>query len=529
MKFINHKTKTFLSVVLLTGTLFSCSEDTMDSINADHDNPHNVDAKFILTDAITATAYSNIGGDFNHYFSSYVENEVGIFNQLFNAETRKADIYSSTTFSNVWNNLYSTLKNARIVVSKCSDEGTQPGNYATKGMGEILAAINAGLITDAFGDAPFSQAALAELNNGKPQFMNPELDKQEDIYKDIIKYLDDAIVDLPKGDNHGSGSPTVNDLLYKGDTSKWLKLAYGLKARYTMHLLNVTSDKQAALKEIVDYCNKSFTNTDEEAAFNVYDGNTNVNPGYDFFTSREYLAASESLSQKLIERNDPRMHRAFVTALGADEDISGDCRQITGQEDKLFFMAPNGAPEQRQEHYNTSIFGMASTASTFLMSYHEVLFLKVEALVRLERKDEAKETLKKAVIAGLLNMEKSIKAALNDPLVSVVSNGTDPITSEMAGEYFDTTIAPLFDQNPLKETMLQKYFAFWGANGESTECYNDVRRLRSEGNDFYSFNNIGKFPLRCPYGNDDVTSNPNVKAAYGNGQYVLTDNVWWAK
>lgn len=193
-------------------------------------------------------------------------------------------------------------------------------------------------------------------------------------------------------------------------------------------------------------------------------------------------------------------------------------------------MAPNGSPEQRQEYYNTSIFGMASTASTFLMSYHEVLFLKAEALVRLEHINEAKDILKKGVVAGLLNMEKSVKAALSDALVSVVSNETDAITAETAGEYFDTTIAPLFDKNPLKETMIQKYFAFWGgANGESTECYNDVRRLKSEGNDFYNLKNTNKFPLRCPYGSDDVTSNPNVKAAYGNGQYVLTENVWWAK
>lgn len=30
------------------------------------------------------------------------------------------------------------------------------------------------------------------------------------------------------------------------------------------------------------------------------------------------------------------MHRAFVTALGAEEDLKGDCRQITGKEDELF-------------------------------------------------------------------------------------------------------------------------------------------------------------------------------------------------
>ncbi|MBQ1811730.1 MAG: hypothetical protein II009_03815, partial [Erysipelotrichaceae bacterium] len=38
-------------------------------------------------------------------------------------------------------------------------------------------------------------------------------------------------------------------------------------------------------------------------------------------------------------------------------------------------------------------------------------------------------------------------------------------------------VAPLFDADPLKEVMIQKYIAFWGSNGESTECYNDVRNI----------------------------------------------------
>ena len=31
-----------------------------------------------------------------------------------------------------------------------------------------------------------------------------------------------------------------------------------------------------------------------------------------------------------------------------------------------------------------------------------------------------------------------------------------------------------------------------------------------------------------PYGNSDVVSNPEVKAAYGDGQYVYSEPVWWA-
>ena len=40
--------------------------------------------------------------------------------------------------------------------------------------------------------------------------------------------------------------------------------------------------------------------------------------------------------------------------------------------------------------------------------------------------------------------------------------------------------------------------------------------------------NPSKFPLRFTYGSDDVTTNENVRNAYGDGSYVYTENVWWA-
>lgn len=70
--------------------------------------------------------------------------------------------------------------------------------------------------------------------------------------------------------------------------------------------------------------------------------------------------------------------------------------------------------------------------------------------------------------------------------------------------------------------------AFFGASGESTEMYNDIRRWKANGENLVELKNPGKFPLRLPYGNDDTTTNPNVQAAYGDGQYVYTENVWWA-
>ena len=76
--------------------------------------------------------------------------------------------------------------------------------------------------------------------------------------------------------------------------------------------------------------------------------------------------------------------------------------------------------------------------------------------------------------------------------------------------------------------MIQKYLALWGASGEATETFNDIRRMKGLGENFVTLANTKKFPLRMPYGNSDVVSNPEVKAAYGDGQYVYSEPVWWA-
>ncbi|WDF69273.1 hypothetical protein PQ465_02555 [Sphingobacterium oryzagri] len=86
----------------------------------------------------------------------------------------------------------------------------------------------------------------------------------------------------------------------------------------------------------------------------------------------------------------------------------------------------------------------------------------------------------------------------------------------------------MFADSPLKEIEIQKYLAFSGASGESTEMYNDIRRWKALGASNVVLENSKRFPLRLPYGNSETTTNPNVQQAYGNGQYVYTENVWWA-
>ena len=267
----------------------------MDRINKDHDHTTSVASRFILADVITSTAFSNASGDINTYASSYIEYEVGVDNQLYYAEVRENEPSSSSTFNNSWNGIYSSLKNARIIIDQCGEGGRDHGNDVTRGMAEVMAAYNCALIADFFGDAPCSQAALVD-EKGSPVYMTPKMDTQQEIYTQIISYLDDAIANLQKED---LADVTEQDFLYAGDADKWLKFAYGLKARYTMRLINRSSNKSADYEKVLDYVSKSFTSADDQAAFDIYDSN-NINPFYGFYNSRAGFGASTSLGTKLL-------------------------------------------------------------------------------------------------------------------------------------------------------------------------------------------------------------------------------------
>ena len=505
---LQNISKKLLTGVVFTAALVSCSEDKMDEINKDHNHTTAVPAKMILTDVMTSTAFSVVSGDFNLYGGMYVEHETGSHNQFYYAETRSS-CTSASTFNNSWGGTYSTLKDALISVKVAEEEQ----NFITKGIAELFVAYNLAILTDMYGDTPWKEACDYTVS------MTPAIDKQEEIYKDIMAYVDAAIEDLQKSD---LTSLSNQDLIYKGDASAWLKTAYGLKARYTMRLINRSTDKQADLNKVLDYVSKSFTSADDEAAYAVYDAN-NINPFFGYFDSRAGFANSQSLTDKLIERKDPRLERVMLSPTTADKKRV----QVTGSADKNLVPAPNGTPEQNMQKYGVSAFVYSNTAPTMLMSYHELKFLQAEALCRLNRTSDAEKALKEAVAAGIANAERSVSSAITYMGSKMVVN-SEKMTEETANTYFDNQVKPLFAVNPLKETMIQKYLALWGASGEATETFNDIRRMKGLGENFVTLANTKKFPLRMPYGNSDVVSNPEVKAAYGDGQYVYSEPVWWA-
>jgi hypothetical protein len=448
----------------------------MQEINRDKNHPSDVASRLILTDVINSTAFSITGADYAFYASAYIEYNVGIYNQLYNAEIRVAEPTSATTYNNSWNNVYSNLLNLKTVIGKCSPEGDEEDNTTVLGIAQILSAYNLAIQTDLMGDIPWTEALQPGI------IWTPTLDKQESIYEVVNKFLTDGIANLEKP----TAVPVIGaqDPIYGGKADSWKKFAYGLKARYAMRLSKVKPDYDA----VIDAASKSFTNKSEEAIFKC---GTIKNPFYLFFTDRNYFGASQSLHDKLTERDDPRDAKYF---------------KANPNQDELIF-APNGSPEQVQGQYGISALATAS-APIYLMSYHELEFLKAEAYARKNSLDDAKTHLKNAVTISFTNVG---------------------LTTAEAEAYYTATVEPTLT-NPtgaLREIMMQKYLGLFEV--EAIESYNDIRRLRAMGeSDAVPLASDKRFPLRFTYGAEDVTTNFHVRDAYGDGTYVYSENVWWA-
>ena len=470
-----------ISTLILTLSFWSCSESIMDEINKNVNDPTDMVTRLIITDAMTATAFSVAGNDFNFYASVYMEHNAGTWNQFYNADIRSAEPTSSTTYNNSWVAVYANLYSLDKIITKCSEGGSEEGNYHTLGIAQILSAYNLAVVTDMMGDVPWSEA----LKPG--EIFTPALDRQEDIYSEIFKFLDDAIANLEKETVFPSLGP--QDLIYRGDTDLWIKFAYGLKARYTMRL----SFRIPAYADVIAFADQSFTSGAEQAQFN-YNGATSLSPFYVMFQDRDYYGASQSLHDKLTARNDPR------------DDIFFTPYPNTGSE---IIFAPNGTANQVQGYYSISAISTV-TAPTYLLSYHEIEFLKAEAYARLNNLPAAGEALENAITAAFRKVNIGL-------------------TADDASTYFDDEVAGRFNADPLSEIMNQKYIAFF--EEEAVEAYNDYRRLKAMGNNVITLanpNNAGRFPLRYSYGSEDVTTNTNVRTAYGDGTYVYSENVWWA-
>lgn len=491
------KMKYLFGLALATMLFSSCSEDMLDRINKDETSKtaDKVAAKFQLTDAEVSTAFSTVNGAYAWYVSSYTEQLFGTGNnQMMKAELRNpSETASAATFNNEWNSTYSNLHNIYQMIEKCSEGGINASQSDILGEALILNAINWGVLTDLHGDIPFSECFKG--------ISAPKVDTQESIYTAILAMLDQAQTALAAGGNNAG----EQDLIYGGDTKKWSAFGHAVKARYLLHTYG---RNKSVLSEVVKEAQAAIDGGFTGCYLKVFNGVTADNAWSAYQWSRYYIGSNKTVDDLMLEREDPREPIYNMDMSG--ENIIGE----PGNSDQATLVQALNEPAWLEN----------GAANLVIMSESELYFILAEAQAMLGQ--DAKDAFQKAV-------KSNVKEYF------AIGGGVIEESIDDAGiqEYIDN-ITPLFEADPVKEIRIQKYLA--QTRGEVIETYNDMRRIiytdgkypveMKNPNNTSSVGN--RWPLRLPYGDSDVVSNPNVTAAFGSGNeagmYVFTENVWWA-
>ncbi|RDB05229.1 SusD/RagB family nutrient-binding outer membrane lipoprotein [Runella aurantiaca] len=259
-----------------------------------------VDPGYQLNTAIvnTAPGYGNLS-----YETTIVKQMITPFSGQGSAANFNQD--NRGVASGNWNTYYQTnIKELTDVVAKTKDLPARSNLY---NMARIWKAYSFMLLTDTYGDIPYTQAGKNYLEG----IATPVYDTQESIYTAILSELDAASAGLD-----ASKAKVASDVLYDGDVTKWKRLGYSLLLRAAMRLSKVNPTKAAeyvakAVAGGVMQANADNAIIRHNANFTNPVG-SQLNGGQSAFF---YLA--EDFVTFLSKNNDPRLASIAVRYVGA--------------------------------------------------------------------------------------------------------------------------------------------------------------------------------------------------------------------
>ena len=447
-------------------------------INTDPNSPENPgDLDLLLADMTATTSYNLVGGgNFTRYAARWIQHVAD------NSTPPSEDTYRVNTSSA--NNEWQYVSYASILINgkKLVELAEAKEQWHHAGIAKILMAHNFAMLTDFWGDIPFSQALLREQNS------KPSYDDQESVYEGIQRLLDEGIEALERPVGIGAGN---GDLYLGGDAEAWIRVANALKGRYYLRLTNApgkNAQQQAQLA--LEAVGKAMQGPADEARFTYHPDPGQESPWFQWVDKfANTMRISHFMVSLLQSKNDPRL------PVMADLNNAGG---YIGHRNGGDPVTPLAAISGIGAYYLDPDFDVP------LITFAEQKFIEAEAQWILGNTDAARTAYADAVRANMTELSGKGETG-------------EAITTAQQEAYLAAN--PL---NTLEDLITQKYIAAYVVS--SFEAYNDYRRtgypsaLQPAENADYD-----QIPTRMIYPDTEINNNQsNVPAGV-----TLTSKVWW--
>jgi hypothetical protein len=270
----------------------------------------------------------------------------------------------------MWNNWYLQLTNFKDAYESAKKLAILPNqayNYSYMGIARIMEVWVTSLITDTYGNVPFTEANRGKTDN----IFQPKFDSQKEIYDSLFVRLEEANTLLAQN----NALPTAlmqRDPLYAGDLAKWRKFGNSLYLRLLLRASGrPESNATAKIQQMIQTSPTTYpiiANNAESAVLKF----TTVTPFVSAFnTYRDYdfngeNGMTEFFVETLNNWEDPRRPKWATTFAGLYTGIPSGYEPGNQQDRKSFYPAVLK---------NEPLIGN-------ILNYAEVQFMLAEAAVR---------------------------------------------------------------------------------------------------------------------------------------------------
>ncbi len=490
--------------------LTSCNTDELQELNIDPNAANELDWKFMFTWGLVQAAENRyVNGRVNLGICSHLIQQMA---SIESGERAMGDKYTRNEDSKnayMWYLYRNSMKTLAEVIRQTGPEGTNPTWTNLHHMAQVMYIIPMHIMTDLYGNVPYTEA-----NKGIDNVFFPTYDNQEFIYKDMLAKLETAANTI------GTGPDEVGqaDFMFGGDFTKWTKLANSLMLRLAMRISNVdpATAQSFAQKAIAGGVMES---NDDMAWIKMASGPSqwqNQN-GIARALIPDDWGANSVLSQTFVdflqETNDPRL--GMLAVIGPwGGPYNADPAAQRGM--------PNGFDSETIVEFDASV-DPANIFATFsrlnpafldvddpfiFMPYAEVEFLLAEAAIKGWSSGDATAHFN-AGIRGAMQMYE-----IFDPAFTVDDATVD---AYIAANPFDGTVEMVAEQ-------------IWAANFLNWyEAYSSWRRTgfpTLTPNNYPGNISGGQIFRRIQYYTNEIANNPNLQTGGTLPDDYMT-RIWW--
>ena len=213
-----------LAFVIITAFSLQSCDEFLD-INDNPNSATSVGPQLLLPAGIVRSAsltvsFNTYGGQLN----GYIANAGGFsgFGALLTYDFTPG-------YLSQWENVYPNLMDYKIILNAAAEaENLQ----YFKAVAEIMSVFEYQRLVDMHGDVPYTEGLQGNGN------ISPVYDKADDIYKDLIKRLNESIALIKSKPTFQVSLGSSSDPLFKGDLDKWVQFANTLKLRILLRISN---------------------------------------------------------------------------------------------------------------------------------------------------------------------------------------------------------------------------------------------------------------------------------------------------